>query len=216
MPAGRHHSRSAAPARATIGVSAPRPRPQCRYGRGQGSVRSTDRSRGRAPMKVLVSAASRTAQASRSPRRSARPRRRRLRDRRPVARRRDEPRYGDVILGSSVYVGHRMDAAASWSVSKEITAVPWLFSSGPMGHEPKPYDEPRTSPSWSRHSAREHWPGGRQEPARPRREGPPDRGPGARGRLPALGRDPGVGLRDRGRAQGGLATIHRALATMRR
>jgi menaquinone-dependent protoporphyrinogen oxidase len=53
--------------------------------------------------------------------------------------------YGAVVLGSSVYVGHWMDAAVNLveRFSKEITAVPvWLFSSGPMGHEPKPDDEP--------------------------------------------------------------------------
>ena len=53
--------------------------------------------------------------------------------------------YDAVILGSSVYVGHWMDAAVNLveRFSKEITAIPvWLFSSGPVGHEPKPDDEP--------------------------------------------------------------------------
>jgi menaquinone-dependent protoporphyrinogen oxidase len=53
--------------------------------------------------------------------------------------------YDAVILGSSVYVGHWMDAAVNLveRFSKEIMAVPvWLFSSGPMGHEPRPDDEP--------------------------------------------------------------------------
>jgi len=53
--------------------------------------------------------------------------------------------YDAVILGSSVYVGHWMDPAVNLveRFAKEITAVPvWLFSSGPMGHEPKPEDEP--------------------------------------------------------------------------
>ncbi len=53
--------------------------------------------------------------------------------------------YGGVILGSSVYVGHWMDAAVNFveRFSKEIRTVPvWLFSSGPIGHEPKPEDEP--------------------------------------------------------------------------
>ena len=53
--------------------------------------------------------------------------------------------YDAVILGSSVYVGHWMDAAVNLveRFSKEISAVPvWLFSSGPVGHEPKPDDEP--------------------------------------------------------------------------
>ena len=53
--------------------------------------------------------------------------------------------YDAVILGSSVYVGHWMDAAVNLveRFANEITAVPvWLFSSGPMGHEPKPEDEP--------------------------------------------------------------------------
>jgi menaquinone-dependent protoporphyrinogen oxidase len=53
--------------------------------------------------------------------------------------------YDAVILGSSVYVGHWMDSAVNLveRFSKEITEVPvWLFSSGPMGHEPKPDDEP--------------------------------------------------------------------------
>ena len=65
--------------------------------------------------------------------------------------------YDAVILGSSVYVGHWMDAAVNLveRFSKEITAVPvWLFSSGPMGHEPKPTTSRRTSPSWSRRRAR--------------------------------------------------------------
>ncbi len=113
--------------------------------------------------------------------------------------------YDAVILGSSVYVGHWMDAAVNLveRFSKEITAVPvWLFSSGPMGHEPKPEDEPADIAQLvAATGAREHrvFAGpGRPEPARPRREGPPDRGPGSRRRLPALGRDPGLGLRDRG------------------
>ncbi len=53
--------------------------------------------------------------------------------------------YGAVILGSSVYVGHWMDSAVNLveRFSKEIRTVPvWLFSSGPIGHEPKPDDEP--------------------------------------------------------------------------
>jgi menaquinone-dependent protoporphyrinogen oxidase len=53
--------------------------------------------------------------------------------------------YGGIILGSSVYVGHWMDAAVNFveRFSREITTVPvWLFSSGPIGHEPKPEDEP--------------------------------------------------------------------------
>jgi len=53
--------------------------------------------------------------------------------------------YDAVILGSSVYVGHWMDAAVNLveRFSKEIATRPvWLFSSGPVGHEPKPEDEP--------------------------------------------------------------------------
>jgi menaquinone-dependent protoporphyrinogen oxidase len=53
--------------------------------------------------------------------------------------------YDAVVLGSSVYVGHWMDSATNLveRFSKEITAVPvWLFSSGPIGHEPTPDDEP--------------------------------------------------------------------------
>ena len=53
--------------------------------------------------------------------------------------------YDAVILGSSVYVGHWMDAALNLAerFSREITTIPvWLFSSGPVGHEPKPDDEP--------------------------------------------------------------------------
>jgi menaquinone-dependent protoporphyrinogen oxidase len=53
--------------------------------------------------------------------------------------------YDAVILGSSVYVGHWMDSATNLveRFSKEIAAVPvWLFSSGPVGHEPTPEDEP--------------------------------------------------------------------------
>jgi menaquinone-dependent protoporphyrinogen oxidase len=53
--------------------------------------------------------------------------------------------YDAVILGSSVYVGHWMDAAVNLveRFSKEIASRPvWLFSSGPLGHDPKPEDEP--------------------------------------------------------------------------
>ena len=53
--------------------------------------------------------------------------------------------YDAVILGSSVYVGHWMDSAVNLveRFEKEIRQVPvWLFSSGPIGHEPKPEDEP--------------------------------------------------------------------------
>jgi menaquinone-dependent protoporphyrinogen oxidase len=53
--------------------------------------------------------------------------------------------YDAVILGSSVYVGHWMDAAVNLveRFSTEIKAVPvWIFSSGPIGHEPQPDDEP--------------------------------------------------------------------------
>jgi len=68
--------------------------------------------------------------------------------------------YDAVILGSSVYVGHWMDAAVNLveRFSKEITAVPvWLFSSGPMGHEPKPEDEPADIPQLvAATGAREH------------------------------------------------------------
>jgi menaquinone-dependent protoporphyrinogen oxidase len=53
--------------------------------------------------------------------------------------------YDAIVLGSSVYVGHWMDAAVGFveRFSKEIAGRPvWLFSSGPVGHEPKPEDEP--------------------------------------------------------------------------
>ncbi len=53
--------------------------------------------------------------------------------------------YDAVILGSCVYVGHWMDSAVNLveRFAKEITTRPvWLFSSGPVGHEPKPEDEP--------------------------------------------------------------------------
>ena len=53
--------------------------------------------------------------------------------------------YDAVILGSCVYVGHWMDSAVNLveRFSKEIAARPvWLFSSGPIGHEPMPGDEP--------------------------------------------------------------------------
>ncbi|MDA8237511.1 MAG: flavodoxin [Chloroflexi bacterium] len=53
--------------------------------------------------------------------------------------------YDAVILGSSVYVGHWMDAAVHLveRFSKEIRERPvWLFSSGPIGHEPRADDEP--------------------------------------------------------------------------
>lgn len=53
--------------------------------------------------------------------------------------------YDAVILGSSVYVGHWMDSAVNLveRFSAEIRTVPvWLFSSGPIGHEPRPEDEP--------------------------------------------------------------------------
>jgi menaquinone-dependent protoporphyrinogen oxidase len=53
--------------------------------------------------------------------------------------------YDAVVLGSSVYLGHWMDAAVNFveRFSTEIKAVPvWIFSSGPIGHEPTPEDEP--------------------------------------------------------------------------
>lgn len=53
--------------------------------------------------------------------------------------------YDAIILGSSVYVGHWMDSAVNFveRYSKEIATRPaWFFSSGPVGHEPKPDDEP--------------------------------------------------------------------------
>jgi menaquinone-dependent protoporphyrinogen oxidase len=53
--------------------------------------------------------------------------------------------YDAVVLGSSVYVGHWMESAVNLvgRFSKEISAIPvWLFSSGPVGHEPRPEDEP--------------------------------------------------------------------------
>jgi menaquinone-dependent protoporphyrinogen oxidase len=68
--------------------------------------------------------------------------------------------YGAVILGSSVYVGHWMDSAVNLveRFEKEITQVPvWLFSSGPIGHEPKPEDEPADLADLvARTGAREH------------------------------------------------------------
>jgi menaquinone-dependent protoporphyrinogen oxidase len=68
--------------------------------------------------------------------------------------------YDAVILGSSVYVGHWMDSAVNLveRFSTEIAAVPvWLFSSGPLGHEPKPDDEPvDVAPLVAATGAREH------------------------------------------------------------
>ncbi len=53
--------------------------------------------------------------------------------------------YDAIILGSSIYVGHWMDAAVNLveRFSNDITKVPvWLFSSGPIGHEPQADDDP--------------------------------------------------------------------------
>jgi menaquinone-dependent protoporphyrinogen oxidase len=53
--------------------------------------------------------------------------------------------YDAVVLGSSVYVGHWMDSATSFveRFGDEIRRLPvWIFSSGPLGHEPTPEDEP--------------------------------------------------------------------------
>jgi menaquinone-dependent protoporphyrinogen oxidase len=53
--------------------------------------------------------------------------------------------YDAVVLGSSVYVGHWMDSAVNLveRFAGEIATRPvWLFSSGPVGHEPKPDDVP--------------------------------------------------------------------------
>lgn len=53
--------------------------------------------------------------------------------------------YDAVILGSSVYVGHWMDSAVHLveRFATEIRAVPvWVFSSGPIGHQPTAEDEP--------------------------------------------------------------------------
>jgi menaquinone-dependent protoporphyrinogen oxidase len=53
--------------------------------------------------------------------------------------------YDAVVLGSSVYVGHWMDSAMGFveRFGDEIRRLPvWIFSSGPLGHEPTPEDEP--------------------------------------------------------------------------
>jgi menaquinone-dependent protoporphyrinogen oxidase len=53
--------------------------------------------------------------------------------------------YDAVIIGSSVYVGHWVDAAVSFveRFEKEIRERPtWLFSSGPIGHDPRADDDP--------------------------------------------------------------------------
>jgi menaquinone-dependent protoporphyrinogen oxidase len=53
----------------------------------------------------------------------------------------DPAGYDAVILGSAVYMGHWLDAAAkyveSWGTA--LSARPtWLFSSGPIGDPPRP------------------------------------------------------------------------------
>jgi menaquinone-dependent protoporphyrinogen oxidase len=53
--------------------------------------------------------------------------------------------YDAIVLGSSIYVGHWMDSALNLveRFSTVINTVPvWLFSSGPVGHDPKAEDDP--------------------------------------------------------------------------
>lgn len=53
--------------------------------------------------------------------------------------------YDAVVLGSSIYVGHWMDAAKAFveRLGEELAARPvWLFSSGPIGDPPKPQEDP--------------------------------------------------------------------------
>ena len=53
--------------------------------------------------------------------------------------------YDAVVIGSGVYAGHWLEPARRL-VDHHAAALAqrpvWLFSSGPMGHEPKPEDAP--------------------------------------------------------------------------
>ena len=99
--------------------------------------------------------------------------------------------FDAVILGSGVYVGHWMEPAKGLveRFGAELSSRPvWLFSSGPVGDPPKPEEDPADLPElMTATGARGH-----------------RLFPGSRGRLPPLGRDPGVGRGDC-RAADGLA-----------
>ena len=53
--------------------------------------------------------------------------------------------YDAVILGSGVYAGHWIEAAKAFA-HRHVTALRarpvWLFSSGPLGDQPKPAGDP--------------------------------------------------------------------------
>ncbi|WP_037312094.1 flavodoxin domain-containing protein [Amycolatopsis orientalis] len=53
--------------------------------------------------------------------------------------------YDAVVLGSAVYLGHWLEDATAFAGRhrQALRAKPvWLFSSGPVGDEPKPAEEP--------------------------------------------------------------------------
>ena len=53
--------------------------------------------------------------------------------------------YDAVVLGSAVYAGHWMKEAralADTLAGAGSTPTVWLFSSGPVGHPPKPEEDP--------------------------------------------------------------------------
>jgi menaquinone-dependent protoporphyrinogen oxidase len=59
----------------------------------------------------------------------------------PIAEAGDPTGYDAVILGSAVYMGHWLDAAAKFVESRgaALSGQPtWLFSSGPIGDPPRP------------------------------------------------------------------------------
>lgn len=68
--------------------------------------------------------------------------------------------YDAVILGSAVYMGHWIPAAADFAERHRIASwnrPVWLFSSGPLGDPPAPVgDPPEVAPLAERVNAREH------------------------------------------------------------
>jgi menaquinone-dependent protoporphyrinogen oxidase len=114
-----------------------------------------------------------------------------------------------VVLGSAIYGGRWLEPARKLvdERAEELVRLPtWLFSVGPIGDPPKPEDAGPDKIDQVVASTRAHghevfaWQA-QLRGARPAGAHDGQGAPGARGRLPGLGRDPQLGQVDRLRAR---------------
>ena len=121
----------------------------------------------------------------------------------PVEQRPDPAHYDAVVLGSAVYMGRWLEPAREYAAAHAaaLRGRPvWLFSSGPIGEPPFPADEPHDVGALSQLTgALRHrvFPGRLEKKGLSFGESRGDRNACAGGRLPRLGRRPGMGRRGR-------------------